>query len=270
VKTLLKKNLKKLKFFDILIIISGAFVIFCYLIYFSAMLKQGMYTSAILPVVVISMVVVPIVFSSFFKHLLKKLFKPAKIIFCIGMCFYMITFSIFCGVILLHDETVDTTQSDGSETVIIVFGCYTNGWYPSQTLKNRLDRAYKLLDSMPESICIVSGGQGDNESVRESTSMKAYLENQGIDGNRIYEETKATDTIGNISYSLDIIDELNIDNPRIICVSSEFHTARIYLLAQRFGFKAETASAPSPKGWLLSNLVREYMAYIKIFIVGSD
>jgi len=52
-------------------------------------------------------------------------------------------------------------------------------------LRYRLDEAYRYLKDDPETICIVSGGQGYNEPCQEAEVMKKYLEDKGIDSSRI-------------------------------------------------------------------------------------
>lgn len=155
--------------------------------------------------------------------------------------------------------------------VVIVLGCHTNGYTPSALLKSRLDKAYEVLSANEEAICIVSGGQGANETISEAESMRNYLENKGIDGNRIIMEDNSFNTFQNLSKSYQIIKALKLENPRIIGVSNEFHTPRIERTAKKIGFKIHTLSAPSPKySGLFTNIVREYMAYWNMLIFAKD
>ena len=51
---------------------------------------------------------------------------------------------------------------------VIVLGCKVNGDRPSLMLQRRLDTAVAYLNENPDARCIVSGGQGDNETRSEA------------------------------------------------------------------------------------------------------
>ena len=263
-------GIKKKSALDILYIITGSFVAVCYFVYFISCAAKAMYKSLFLPALVLALVIVPVLLRDKIKKRFPRLYLPLKILFACGMTLYMVTFLIFSGIILTRSQTYDSQKSDERQSVVIVFGCRTKGYEPSVTLANRLDRAAGILEEDPAAICIVSGSQGANETVSEAESMKKYLvERRGISSERVFEEDRANNSIENLSYSLDMIEEMKID-ARLICVSSEFHTPRIMLLARRAGVPVETASSASSSiPSLLSNLVREYMAYVKLFVFGD-
>ena len=47
-------------------------------------------------------------------------------------------------------------------------------------LSNRLDTAYDYAAAHPDTVLVVSGGQGDGESVTEASAMAGYLIRRGI------------------------------------------------------------------------------------------
>ncbi len=51
---------------------------------------------------------------------------------------------------------------------------------PSRVLQMRLDKAYDYLTENPDTIVIVSGGQGPDEHVSEAQGMYDYLVEKGI------------------------------------------------------------------------------------------
>lgn len=117
---------------------------------------------------------------------------------------------------------------------IIVLGAQMRDYGPSIIFKYRLDAAYEYLVENPDTICIVSGGQGANESVSEGDGGKEYLVSRGIDPDRIIAETKAMDTNENIQYSLDIMKWAagSDEQPRIGIVTNNFHVFRGVHLAK--------------------------------------
>ena len=78
----------------------------------------------------------------------------------------MILFLIFSGIIMFHSE--NEPDIDSPDTVIIVCGSRTYGYTPGEVLRTRLEKCYELISQNPEAICIVSGGQGDDESISEA------------------------------------------------------------------------------------------------------
>ena len=53
----------------------------------------------------------------------------------------------------------------------IMLGCKVNGSVPCQVLEERIDAAYEYLCKNPEVLCVLSGGQGEDEDVSESHCM---------------------------------------------------------------------------------------------------
>ncbi len=117
---------------------------------------------------------------------------------------------------------------------LIVLGAGVNGTVPSLTLRERLEAALGYLQTHPETICIVSGGQGPGEDITEAECMAAWLTGQGIDPQRIWLEAKATSTQENLAYSLALIEEKTGSRPQQAgIISSEYHLCRAGLMAEK-------------------------------------
>ena len=58
-------------------------------------------------------------------------------------------------------------KADGNLDYIIVLGAQVRADGPSKVLKHRLNTAIDYLEKNPETICIVSGGQGITSRVRK-------------------------------------------------------------------------------------------------------
>ena len=67
------------------------------------------------------------------------------------------------------------------DATVVVLGCAVRGGGPSLMLRERLEAAKKYLDDNPQAVCVVSGGQGADESISEAQCMYEYLTEHGID-----------------------------------------------------------------------------------------
>ncbi len=122
---------------------------------------------------------------------------------------------------------------------LIVLGAGVNGTTPSLSLRNRLDAAFAYLQANPDTICIVSGGQGPGEQITEAACMYQDLTVHGIDPARIWMEDKSTSTGENIAFSLNLIEEKTGSRPtQAGIVSSEYHLYRAGRIAAKEGLSA--------------------------------
>ncbi len=145
---------------------------------------------------------------------------------------------------------------------VLVLGCQVRGTQPSLMLQRRLDAAYQYLVQYPETMCIVSGGQGSDEDLPEGEAMARYLQEKGIDPQRIYRETESSNTKENFLFSTRIIEREGLSR-EITVVTDGFHQLRASLFAKdhQLGFHALPANTP----WLLAPgyYVREMLGIVK-------
>lgn len=150
---------------------------------------------------------------------------------------------------------------------IIVLGAqvYENG--PSPILKFRLDAAIEYLNENPDTRCIVTGGKGYNEPRPEGQVMAEYLMENHIDQNRILIEDKATNTIENIQYSIEL---MKTDYKNVGIVTNDFHVFRAVKLAKAQGLKHVYGIAgDSHPIYLPNNILRECLAIVKECLKGN-
>ena len=145
--------------------------------------------------------------------------------------------------------------------VLIVLGTTVNGTEPSPMLKQRLDAAVQYLNTYPESVCIVTGGKGDENNLSEAQCMYNYLTAAGIDAARITMEDRATSTVENLQNVRKMLSTNEVD-----ILSSDFHLYRAGLIAKEAEFiptlipaKTEPFSLLAP--WFLREIFALY-AYI--------
>ena len=157
-------------------------------------------------------------------------------------------------------------NADGSEKAIIVLGCGIDGERISPKLARRLDKAIEYFNEHPDKPVIVSGGQGAQEDIPESTAMKRYLVSKGVPDGMIIEESNSTSTFENFEFSKDIADTLP-GGDRIVFVTSRFHIYRASRYAAGAGFEAHHIGARVPFYELPSNYLREMLAIVAEYVI---
>lgn len=154
---------------------------------------------------------------------------------------------------------------------IVVLGAQVRDTGPSASLQERIDAAYEYLMAHPNTVAIVSGGQGSDEPMTEAQCMYDCLTARGIPPQRIIKEEQATSTWGNLSFSLEIIEAETGAQPDVIgIVSSEYHLFRTSL--QAWEFRLEVIGIPARTGsfdrWL-HYFVREIAGVWHYLLLGG-
>ena len=159
-------------------------------------------------------------------------------------------------------------KNKGKTDYILVLGAGLWGDAPSDTLIRRLEGAVELSEINKDSIILVSGGQGPGETVTEAEAMEKYLMAKGVDKKRIVREEKATNTMGNMNFSKEIMDELwrGKEEYNVTIITSNFHIFRSKLLAKRAGMNVQAYSVAVKKPIEPAYYIREYFALIKSYI----
>ena len=197
---------------------------------------------------------------SLFAFFYEKLHTALRIAILI-----LIAIGILFAAFLPIFGSIDTV--DHQEDAIIVLGAGLNGETPSKALVFRLDAAYDYATKNPDAIIVVSGGQGKNESIPESTAMKRYLLKKGIAEERIIEENASTSTKENLLFSKAILDEALGNDYRTVIVTNDFHILRAESLAEAVGFSSVThTSGRTPLSIFVPSTLRECAAVIYYFL----
>lgn len=149
---------------------------------------------------------------------------------------------------------------------VIVLGCKAYGERPSIMLEERLKAAIQYLNENPESACIVSGGQGDDETISEALCMYLYLTNNGIASERIYMEDQSTTTRENLAFSYEIIKEHGL-NESIAIATNNFHEYRAGRIADGIGLEYGAVAGDTALWLLPTYYARELLAILYEWIV---
>ena len=154
---------------------------------------------------------------------------------------------------------------------LVVLGAKVRADGPSVSLWDRIYGAYDYLAAHPNTIAVVSGGQGSDEHMTEAQSMYDELTALGIDPDRVWMEDKATSTRENILFSLDLIEEKTGKRPeKLWVVSSEYHLCRAGMMTRDCG--VEFAGVPAKTSRFsqkVNHFLREIVGVWHYMILGS-
>lgn len=247
--------------------ICGAII---FLLFFSYFLRQFVFpegaTTRIFAAAVSACALLPLLIYPLLKRRLPRFAYGLLCIYTALALFFCVTFVIHLwDTLFFPAESAEASElEDGA--VVLVFGSKIQGTQPAPPLKKRLDMAVAVLNARPDLICIVAGGQGDDEIMPEGEAMKNYLVAKGISEERVIAETKSRNTIANIANSKAIMTDMGLEGRQVACISSSFHIPRIGLLMERAGFENVCyfpAPSPTPAS-LFFSLIREYCSRAKI------
>ena len=119
----------------------------------------------------------------------------------------------------------------GSEKYGIVLGARVNDREPGDALTRRLESAYIWASEHPETVLILSGGQGEGEDVTEADAMETWLCDRGIPETRILKDPVSRDTREEILLSLRLM------NPgeNAVVITDGYHLFRARKIAEKEG-----------------------------------
>ncbi len=197
------------------------------------------------------------------SHWLKKIPQRLRWLFYVILCVGLTVFVLVEGLILSHFKDAGEEDLD----YLIVLGAQMRDNGPSLVLRYRLDAAYDYLIEHENTLCIVSGGQGPNESAAEASGMREYLLKKGISEERILMEEESKDTFENMLNSARLLDK---EQDRVGIVTNNFHMYRALSLAKKQGFRHVCGlAAGSTKPYLPNNMLREFMGVVKDVLCGN-
>ena len=192
-----------------------------------------------------------------FKVIWKLIRKPLAIVLAIVLVIMALTsVPILLGV---------RSQPEAACDWLIVLGAGVDGDTPSPILQDRINAAYDYLTKHPDTVCIATGGKGDDENLSEAQCIYNHLTQMGISGDRIWMEDQATSTVENFRYSTDLLKQETGSIPKSVGVlSNEFHLFRASLMAKNNGLSPIFIAAPTSDAW-----TRIYYTVREIFVLWN-
>ena len=187
-------------------------------------------------------------------------------IICILLILGIIAATVTGGFILSAAHPGELPACD----YIVVLGAGVRGTTPSLSLRERLGAAYDYLTAHPDTVAVLSGGQGPGEEITEAACMYRELTEMGINGSRLLLEENSSTTMENLTFSMDVLETETGSRPeKIGIVSSEYHMFRAKLFAKELGLEA--VGIPARTSWItlrLNYYLREIVAVWKYFVLG--
>lgn len=177
------------------------------------------------------------------------------VVVCIGLA----VFVCIEGLVVSQMGMTDDTDVD----YVIVLGAQVREDGPSVVLRYRLDRAISYLETHPDTVCLLSGGQGKNEPYAEAVGMAQYMEEHGVAADRLILEKQSLTTVENIRNCRELLP----DHASVGIITNDFHMFRALQIAKKQGLSHVTAiTAGSAKLFLPNNMLREFFAEIKFLL----
>lgn len=175
---------------------------------------------------------------------------------------------IVCTVLMI---TAPKLESGQKVDAVIVLGAAVRNDEATLTLKNRTHAAAAYLKANPKTVCVVSGGKGNDETRSEAEVMRELLLTDGISDERILIEDKATSTRENFLFSKAILDRrFGADGYTVGFATSDFHVYRAGLIARDAGLSAEGIACRS-RWYVIPNFyLRETAAIVNYWLFKQD
>ena len=155
----------------------------------------------------------------------RRLLRALRVLFCAALAFFLaVEGVILCGGMMEAEQGLD---------YIVVLGARVNGTVPSGSLRNRIRVGAEYLRDNPDTIAVLSGGQGSGEEISEAQCMYQNMVAAGIDPARLILEEESTDTAANLRNSRALIPE----GASVGLVTNNFHIFRALALARNQGWE---------------------------------
>ena len=137
---------------------------------------------------------------------------------------------------------------------------------PTPLLAGRIERALKFYREQIEKtgkapVLVPSGGQGPNEVISESDSMKAYLLKQGIPEEHILQEDQSKSTYENMLFSKREMEKAGVTG-NVAFATTNYHVFRSGLMARRVKMRAIGMGAKTKWYFWPNAAVREFVGIL--------
>ncbi len=210
----------------------------------------GLLLATVLGVFLFLYAIIPGVFHFLLRNKFGRIIK-------ILLVFTLIFFVFFSTLITVAGRNDSVTYK---ENAIIVLGAGIHGETVSRVLALRLDAALTYYQMNPLAYIVVSGGQGDGESITEAEAMSRYLVARGVPADKIILEDRATSTLENFTFSKELLDERFGGYYQVGYITNHFHIFRADRTCAKAGLRSTRLHAENDLITLLPDYLRECCA----------
>ena len=180
--------------------------------------------------------------------------------------FYLYFECMIIGIIVA-DVIAARYEPEKNKDFLIILGCgLKKDGTPTNLLRGRIDRALAFYEKQKEETgkgltFVTSGGQGPDELISESASMKRYLLEHGVPEERIIEEDRSTTTFENMKFSKEKIWEID-PGAKVAFATTNYHVFRSGLFARRVKMRAVGMGADTKWYFWPNAAVREFVGLL--------
>jgi uncharacterized SAM-binding protein YcdF (DUF218 family) len=194
--------------------------------------------------------------------LFKKFPKTVKIVFIVFLACAVISFIAVISQIL---SGMQNSSKPGADYVIVL-GCQVSGEYASLPLLQRGYTAIRYVKNNPQTIAVLTGGQGPGERITEAESLRRLFRENNMPNESFLLEEKSKNTRENLVFS----DELyGLKDKNIVIVTSDYHMFRALAVAKKLGYSNVSGlPARSQRIMLPAYLTREYVTVMYYALTG--
>ena len=152
-------------------------------------------------------------------------------------------------------------QTSVKSAYVLVLGAGLNyGNQVSLSLQARLDQALLVAKQLDQPWLILSGGKGGDETISEAEAMATYCEEKGYPRSALVLETASTSTAENMMFTKAWLIQHGLNPTAGVFVTSDYHTYRAALLAQKIGVTTHSVGAKTAPKAFWHAYFREYCA----------
>ena len=192
-----------------------------------------------------------------------------------SVCAAVVLFFVVVISMIAYEAWQQPTQ--GAD-YLVVLGARVRGDRITSLLRYRLDAALDYLSDNPDTMVVVSGGQGPGENLSEAEAMQNYLVDHGIAAERILLDDESLNTDQNIENSIALIqDRQKMTGQHIVIVSNGFHLFRATRIIEKQLSEEEPSGNMTVEGlgaptkWYVvpNSYAREVLAVVKYKLFGQ-
>ncbi len=198
------------------------------------------------------------------REFLRAIPVAVKVLLAAAVLAGVVIFGLLFGRIL---QAMHSAEPSGA-AYMVVLGAKVKHGRPSRALLLRLESALAYAEENPDTVLILSGGQGPDEAVSEAACMQEWMLSKGMKESRLVLEDRSTSTRENLVFS----DRMTgcKKGPALV-VTNDFHVYRAVQLARKLGYQdVYGLPAPTrPQYMFLHYAVREVFASVKEILTGS-
>ncbi|WP_028545504.1 YdcF family protein [Paenibacillus taiwanensis] len=207
-----------------------------------------------------------------FVFIVLSFFKPVEYLpmelqllymgFMLVLLYFLVHLFSFLSAYFLYQFNKPKLNQD----FVIVLGSGLLGDKVPPLLASRIDTAiafYRKQEKVTTPpILILSGGKGSDELVSEAEAMQAYAVSKGIPLEHTIQENRSTNTLENMLFSKQIMDEWGADRYNSIFTTNNFHLFRAGLFARAAGLSSQGIGAKTALYYWPNAMIREYIAVV--------